>query len=32
MYYVDLENGVRVDFGNDFNAAAKFVYNHFERK
>ena len=30
MYYVELPNGEIRDFGDDFNAAAKFVYEHFE--
>ncbi len=32
MYYVDLENGMRINFGDDFNAAAKFSYDYYENK
>lgn len=31
MYYVELPNGEIKNFGNDFNAAAKFVYENFEK-
>ena len=30
MYYVELPNGEIKDFGSDFDADAKFVYENFE--
>ena len=31
MYKVELPNGEIRDFGDDFNAAAKFVFENFEK-
>ena len=31
MYYIILDNGKELNFGNDFNAAAKYVYEHFDK-
>lgn len=30
MYYVELPNGEVRNFGDDFNAAARFVYDNFD--
>lgn len=31
MYKFELPNGEVIDFGDDFNAAAKFIFENFEK-